>query len=126
MAGAPSFPAFSRAERDRRWAAVRAGMADARVDVLVVLPHDAFMGDVLFVANRVGAVVFPIDGDPTLLLRRAEPADSGSWISDVQSAQAGEFFGAYGELVARHLESVPADGLRIAIGGLRAGMYTLV
>ena len=126
MPEAPSFPAFTRTERDRRWAALRTGMTNADVDVLVVLPHDAFMGDVLFVANRVGAVVFPRDGEPTLLLRRAEPTDSNSWISDVQSAPAGEFFGPYGELVARRLEAVLADGRRIAIGGMRAGMYTLV
>src|SRR6516164_10547203 len=122
MPEAPSFPAFTRTERDRRWAALRTGMTNADVDVLVVLPHDAFMGDVLFVANRVGAVVFPRDGEPTLLLRRAEPTDSNSWISDVQSAPAGEFFGPYGELVARRLEAVLADGRRIAIGGMRAGM----
>jgi Xaa-Pro aminopeptidase len=126
MPEAPSFPAFTRTERDRRWAALRSGMTNAGVDVLVVLPHDAFMGDVLFVANRVGAVVFPRDGEPTLLLRRAEPTDADSWISDVQSAPAGEFFGPYGELVARHLEAACAEGRRIAIGGMRAGMYTLV
>jgi Xaa-Pro aminopeptidase len=126
MAEAPSFPAFTRDERDRRWTTLRTNMADAGVDMLVVLPHDAFMGDVLFVANRVGAVVFPREGEPTLFLRRAEPADPGSWISAVQSGPPGLLFAPYGELVANHLAAVHADGRCIAVAGLRGGTYTLV
>lgn len=68
------YPRFSLAERDRRWAAVRAEMARAGVDVLVGLPHtghwDHWQSDVRYLTQIGGhnvdaAVVFPLEGEPT-------------------------------------------------------------
>ena len=68
------YPRFSLAERDRRWAAVRAEMARAGVDVLVGSNNtghwDHWQSDIRYLTQIGGhsvdaAMVFPLDGEPT-------------------------------------------------------------
>src|SRR5581483_12380606 len=69
-------------ERDRRWARVRALMAREDIDVLVALPQWT-AGDALYLSNSAGAVVLPLNEEPTLIAPRADrnpPATS--WIRD--------------------------------------------
>src|ERR1051325_7645978 len=68
------YPRFSLAERDRRWAAVRAEMARAGVDVLVGTNSsghwDHWQSDIRYLTQIGGhsvdaGVVFPLEGEPT-------------------------------------------------------------
>ncbi len=118
---------LSQQERDRRWALVRRLMAEQGIDVLVAFPQ-WMEGDALYLANRAGAVVFPAEGPPILVSARAESSGRpGSWIEHVQGAtETGTTAAPWGQAVARCLRELGADRKRIAIAGLRGGVYTLV
>src|SRR5436305_6738218 len=80
--GLDPYPRFSLAERERRWGAVRARMAEEGLDVLVAPQNSAHSTD--FQANsrylsRCGgggdadiAVVFPLDGEVTVVATSAK------------------------------------------------------
>jgi len=82
--GLDPYPRFSLAERDRRWAAVRARMAAQGIDVLVTPQNSGHSTD--FQANsrylsHVGgggdadvAVVFPLEGAVTAIATSAKLA----------------------------------------------------
>ena len=118
---------FTLEERDRRWAKLRELMGQQGVDVLLVFPR-WMPGDALFIANTLGAVVFPREGEPTFIAPRAMrsvPADA--WIQDVRAANpSGSPAAALGAGVAARLREMNAGGKRIAVAGLRGGPYTLV
>jgi Xaa-Pro dipeptidase len=65
-------------------------MERQRLDLLVVLPQWLF-DDALYVANQSGAVIFPRDPEPTLLIggegSKVAIASDG-WIADRRSATA--------------------------------------
>ncbi|HLH25751.1 MAG TPA: M24 family metallopeptidase [Chloroflexota bacterium] len=90
-------PMFDRAERDRRWARLRAAMARAGLDCLVGFPNsghwDQFQAAVRYLTQIGGntteaAVVFPLDGEVTAFVRGPnEVAWWGSqsdWIADLR------------------------------------------
>lgn len=118
---------FSMQERDRRWTRIRELMAQQRVELLVVFPQ-WMAGDSRYLAQETGAVVFPLAGEPTLTTTRGSrnpPPDA--WIRDVRSATPnGSTAAPYGKAVAARLREIGADGKRIAIAGLRGGLYTHV
>lgn len=119
--------AFSLQERDRRWSRVRELMAEQGVDVLVAF-HQWMPGDALYLANRQGAVIFPLEGETTLIGGRAEPQPRpDSWIRDVRGATpSGTTAAPWGAAVAQRLKELRAGQKRVAIAGLRSGLYTLV
>jgi hypothetical protein len=59
--------AFTAHQRERRWQRIRAEMERQRLDVLVVLPQ-WLVDDALYVASQSGAVIFPREGEPMLLI----------------------------------------------------------
>ncbi|MEA2640458.1 MAG: Xaa-Pro dipeptidase [Chloroflexota bacterium] len=122
------YPRFSLAERDRRWAAVRAEMAKAGVDVLVGSNNtghwDHWQSDIRYLTQIGGhsvdaAVVFPIAGEPTgfaindLYWGIASPY----WLRDLRPTGW-----RWGEAIGKRLQELAAemgkDDLTIAITGL--------
>jgi Xaa-Pro aminopeptidase len=91
-------PAFSLAERDRRYMAVRGLMKEWGLDCLIV-PHntgdwDNYQADTRYLTCVGGggmatALVFPIEGDPIAAVREPRRVDwwraSQNWISDIRS-----------------------------------------
>jgi Xaa-Pro aminopeptidase len=127
MAAEQGVKGFTLAERDRRWAKLRELMGQQGVDVLLVFPR-WMPGDALFIANTLGAVIFPREGEPTFIAPRAVrsvPADA--WIQDVRPANpSGSPAAELGAAVAARLREMGAGNKRIAVAGLRGGPYTLV
>jgi Xaa-Pro dipeptidase len=125
MQGAPM--SFSLGERDRRWARVRELMGQERIDVLVAFPQ-WMAGDALYLADRPGAVIFPLtEGEPILITARPETAGPDAWVRDVRPATpSGTTAVPFGRAVAGCLAEMHLDGKRIGIAGLRGGPYTLV
>ena len=82
-------PDLDFAERDRRWGRVRTGMAERGVDLLIVLPQSD-PTDVLYLSGgEQGAIVFPIDADPWILLGGEDSnlaVEREGWISQRESA----------------------------------------
>jgi Xaa-Pro aminopeptidase len=122
------YPRFSLAERDRRWAAVRAEMARAGVDVLVGTNNtghwDHWQSDIRYLTqiggNNVDAgVVFPIEGEPTgfaindLYWGLAAPF----WLRDLRPTNW-----RWGEAIGKRLQELTVEldkpDLVIAITGL--------
>ncbi|MBV8714763.1 MAG: M24 family metallopeptidase, partial [Chloroflexi bacterium] len=94
------------------------------LDLLVVLPQ-WLIDDALYVANQSGAVVFPLTGEPTLIIggegsNVATAADG--WIANRRSATArGSTRVPYGEAVAACLEELKMPpGARVGVAGLGA------
>jgi Xaa-Pro aminopeptidase len=123
------YPRFSLAERDRRWAAVRAEMARAGVDVLVGTNNsghwDHWQSDVRYLTQIGGhnvdaAVVFPLAGEPTgfaindLYWGLAAPF----WLRDLRPTNW-----RWGDAIGRRLQELAAelgrDDLTVAITGLQ-------
>src|SRR4051812_7904169 len=84
-------PAFDRAERDRRWRLLREEMDQRQVDLLILLPQ--FVGsDAAYAANEPGAVVFPLDADPWLIIGGEDShlaVNREGWITQRVSATPG-------------------------------------
>lgn len=100
-------------------------MALQRVDVLVAFPQWV-AGDALYLADRTGAVVFPLQGNPTLIAGRADPNPSPrSWIQDIRGATpTGSTRAPYGAGVAQQLREMRlGSGARVGIAGLSGGAY---
>jgi len=122
-------PMFSRAERDRRWASLRTLMAAEQVEVLVVLPQ-WIDSDAMYIADNAGATVFPIDGDPILLLGGESSGDAVSvpqWIDDRHSVTSlGSTAPDFGRAVAEVISHRGLGGRRTAIAGLLGGRWSTV
>jgi Xaa-Pro dipeptidase len=114
-------PMFSVAERDRRWARLRELMSEAGVELLIVSP-EWINSDALYIADTAGVTIFPLDGDPILILGgegSSEAIQQQSWIDDRISATV---FGSnaveYGRVTAEVLCKRGLVGRRTAIAGL--------
>jgi Xaa-Pro dipeptidase len=117
-------PMFSTAERDRRWARLRELMGEASVELLIVTP-EWINSDALYIADTAGVTIFPLDGDPILILGgegSSEAIRQPSWIDDRMSATA---FGSnaveYGRVTAEVLRNRGLVGRRTAIAGILGG-----
>jgi Xaa-Pro dipeptidase len=114
---------FDLAERDRRWHKVRHEMAARGIDLLIALPQ-WMSEDALYLAGQVGIVIFPLEGEPSLLIggegsNRAVASDG--WIADRGSATPrGSTRVAYGEACARKLRELNLGRKTVAIAGLGA------
>jgi Xaa-Pro aminopeptidase len=122
-------PMFSTSERDRRWARLRELMADEGVELLIVLPH-WINSDSLYIADTEGVTIFPLSGDPILILG-GESSDSAvnipQWIDDRMSAtEFGSTAVEYGRVIAEVLKERNLVGRRTAIAGLRGGQFSSV
>ncbi|HLH24238.1 MAG TPA: M24 family metallopeptidase [Chloroflexota bacterium] len=111
---------FTLAERDRRWARLRALMAPQEMAFLVVLPDRQLPGDARYVALRLGAVVFPLEGEPTFLSPwTGRLTASNPWIADARPATAtGTTAVPYGEAVGRRLRELDVGRRRVGLAGL--------
>ena len=119
------FPVLSLAERDRRWAALRAGMTSNAFDCLVIFGlkgREHYEG---YVANEniEGFAIFPRDSDPVLVswhpkmvIRRRSPKldPSRFWIKDAR-------IGNYGSILVEVLKERGLDRARVGVIGLEIG-----
>lgn len=93
-----SYPAFSVAERDNRWAKVRALMARDHIDVVVCLPcsnsHNRGAADARYLtqlgenADEI-SVFFPIAGDVVAWVQGEAARPCSNWLSDIRPAVRG-------------------------------------
>src|ERR1051325_5970763 len=119
------YPRFSLAERDRRWKAVRAKMAEQNVDVLVTPQHTGHSMD--FQANTrylthcggggdsdIGGA-FALEGEVTAIATSAAPRwpTVQEWTKDVREARRN-----YGRVIVERLKELGVEHGRIGITGL--------
>jgi Xaa-Pro aminopeptidase len=128
MAGNAAQSGFTAEERDRRWAGVRALMARDGLDYLVVLPDRQLYGDAVYLALRLGAVVFPLDGEPTWIApSMGHHIPRNPWIADARKAtETGTTAVPYGAAVGRRLRELNAGGRRVGLAGLTSSPLGLV
>lgn len=120
-----AYPRFSLQERDRRWAAVRAMMAEANIDV-IVCPNNTghstdFQANCRYLSHVGGggdadiAVVFPLEGDITAIATSAAPRwpTVQDWTTDVREARRN-----YGRVAVERLKELGVERGRIGITGL--------
>jgi Xaa-Pro aminopeptidase len=119
------------AERDRRWAAVRALMREEGIDVIVV-PNNTghstdFQANARYLSHVGGggdadvSVVFPLEGEVTAVATSAAPRWPcvQDWTTDIREARR-----AYGRATVERLKELKVDDARIGITGLGAGTRT--
>jgi Xaa-Pro aminopeptidase len=125
MAELHPYPRFSLAERDRRWKAVRKGMAAAGIDVIVV-PNNTghstdFQANARYLSHVGGggdsdvAVVFPLEGEVTAIATSAAerwPCVQ-DWTTDIREAKR-----LYGKAAVERLKELNVENGRIGITGL--------
>jgi len=122
-------PTFSTTERDRRWKRLRELMDADRVELLIVLP--AWIdSDSMYIADNAGVTIFPIDGDPILILG-GESSDAAvkvpQWIADrLGVTEFGSTAADFGRATADLLRRRGLVGRRTAIAGLRGGRLSSV
>ena len=126
------YPKFSLPERDRRWAAVRKLMREARLDVIVV-PNNTghstdFQSNCRYLTHVGGggdadtAAVFPLEGGVTAIANRAKTnwlSGAQDWTEDVRNSGRNFVKG-----VVERLKELDVERGRIGITGLGAGTRT--
>ena len=122
---------FSLAERDRRWAAVRALMARDGIDVIIAPPNNGnstdWQADARYLSHCGGGAdasigcVFPLNDPVTVVATSAVRWGPRvqDWVEDVREADR-----AYGVSIAERLRELNADGKRIGVCGLAGGTRT--
>lgn len=125
MAELYPYPRFSRAERDRRWKAVRELMAEQRLDVIVTPQNTGhstdFQANTRYLTHCGGggdsdiAAVFPLEGEVTAIATSAAPRWPGvqDWTRDVREARRN-----YGKVIVERLKELSVERGRIGITGL--------
>src|SRR3954469_970519 len=131
MADLYPYPRFSIAERDRRWAEVRARMRAAKLDVIVV-PNNTghstdFQSNARYLSHVGGggdadiAVVFPLEGAVTAIATTAKArwTKVQDWTSDLREARR-----RYGKVAVERLKELGVERGRIGVTGLGGGTRT--
>lgn len=125
MAELHPYPRFSLAERDRRWNAVRAKMAEQNIDVIVTPQNTGhsmdFQANTRYLTHCGGggdadiAAVFPLNGDVTAIATSANPrwTTTQEWTTDVREARR-----EYGKIIVERLKELNVERGRIGITGL--------
>ena len=125
MAELYPYPRFSLAERDRRWKAVRAKMAEQNIDVIVTPQNTGhsmdFQANTRYLTHCGGggdadiAAVFPLNGEVTAIATSANPrwTTTQEWTTDVREARR-----EYGKIIVERLKELALDRGRIGITGL--------
>lgn len=123
------YPRFSIEERDRRWRAVRALMSEQGIDAIVCPANTGhstdFQANSRYLSHCGGggdadiAVVFPLDGDVTVVATSAVERWSTvqNWVTDIREARR-----RYGKVVADRLSELSPK--RIGVAGLGGGTRT--
>src|SRR6187401_2515014 len=115
---------FSVAERDRRWAAVRANMAREGVDALVCVyhtgHHNHWQADLQYLTqiggNNVDAsLVFPLEGEPTGFVINPfyEGPAAHDWMSDFRPTRR-----AWGDMISERIKELHLENGTIPSGTL--------
>jgi Xaa-Pro aminopeptidase len=113
-------------ERDRRWARVRELMTEQGIDLLITMPEFK-SEDSFYLANQTGVVLFPLEGEPHLILggegsNRA--LHSEGWIADKSSATAtGSTIVPYGKATAERLRALNVGRKRVGLVGMAGTKY---
>jgi len=119
------YPRFSLTERDRRWKAVRAKMAEQNIDVIVTPQNTGhsmdFQANTRYLTHCGGggdadiAAVFPLNGAVTAIATTANPrwTTTQDWTTDVREARR-----EYGRIVVERLKELKIEHGRIGITGL--------
>lgn len=117
------------AERDWRWDRVRTQMCSRGIDLLIVLP-ESNPTDVLYLANELGAVLFPLEDEPLILLGGEGSelaAHREAWIKQRESTtEFGSNRVPYGSMVADRLRARGLGKGRVALAGLDGNDYSHV
>jgi len=123
------YPRFSLAERERRWGAVRARMAQRELDAIVTPQNTGhsmdFQSNTRWLTHCGGggdadiAAIFPLEGEVTIVATSANPRwpPVQSWVTDVREARRN-----YGRVVVERLKELRLR--RIGIAGLGDGTRT--
>lgn len=122
-----NLPKPSLAERDRRYALVRAAMAENGLDCLVLPQNtgewDACQPDVRYLTaigggGTAAAAIFPIQGDPIAIVREPRRVEfweaAQDWIGEVRATREGR----WGEAMAKAVADLGHGAGRIGIVGL--------
>lgn len=125
------YPLFTIAERDARWARVRAMMAREGFDVIVA-PNNTghstdFQADARYLSHCGGggdtdiACIFPLRGDVTVAAKDAEArwSTTQDWVTDIRDTNR-----EYGAVIRERLHELSVDHGRIGISGLGHGNRT--
>ena len=115
-------PKLDEDERDRRWKLIREGMSKQGIDLLVTVPQWMNV-DSLYVANEPGAVIFPLEGEPWIVLGGEDSHRAvdrpGQWITQRSSATPGGSTRApFGAAVGDVIKKLGLKPKRLAIAGL--------
>ncbi len=125
MADLYPYPRFSLAERDRRWKAVRARMAEQGLDAIVTPQNTGhsmdFQSNTRYLTHCGGggdadiAAVFPLEGEVTVMATSAAARwpNVQEWTHDIREARR-----RYGDLIVERLRELHVDTGRIGITGL--------
>ena len=121
-------PRFSRAERDSRWARVRARMRQERLDAIFVPPNtglwDQFQANTRYLTGIGGncaqaAAIFPLDGDVTAITSPDVDVQywkaRQDWIDDIRPVASGWGFA---ESSIERLRELGLAKARIGVTGL--------
>ncbi|MCS7482883.1 M24 family metallopeptidase [Umezawaea endophytica] len=116
-------------ERDWRWARVREEMTKRDIDLVIALP-ESNPTDARYLADETGAVLFPLEGEPFILLGGEDSnlaVDREAWIERRASATpSGSTKVPYGAVVAAELRRRRPRAVRVAIAGLDGNDYSHV
>jgi Xaa-Pro aminopeptidase len=119
-------PKFSHAERERRWARVRHLMKQEKLAAIIGFPNqshwDQFQADIRYLTHIGGhqtevAVVFPISGEVTALVRGGNEVEWWSiaqdWVTDIRPSRR-----SWGEPLIARMKELNLDESRIGVSGL--------
>ena len=126
------YPLFSLAERDARWARVRAMMAREGFDVIVA-PNNSghsldFQADSRYLSHVGGggdtdiACIFPLQGDVTVSAHgnaKERWTTTQDWVTDVRETNR-----RHGDVIVQRLKELGAERGTIAVGGYGPGNRT--
>ncbi|HVB06676.1 MAG TPA: aminopeptidase P family N-terminal domain-containing protein [Acidimicrobiales bacterium] len=121
-------PRFSLAERDRRWAALRALMAERGLTAIVTPAHTGhsldFQANSRYLSHCGGGegaeitVIFPLDGEVTVGATSAAERwpRAQNWVTDIREARRD-----YGKVAVERLHELGVTDDRVGITGLGTG-----
>lgn len=113
------FPHFSDAEYTERERRVREVMSESGVDVLVLYGNASGHNEIMYLTNhavsREATLVFPLEGEPTLIVHFSNHQQTASRLSRVSDVRwDGD---DVGEAAARCLRERGLEGARVGIAG---------
>jgi Xaa-Pro dipeptidase len=118
-------PGFSEQEKERRWAVLRTLMDESDVDLLIVFPQ-YLATDALWISGQPGAVLFPRDGAPQILLGGEDVAIERdrppAWIEDRTFVGLANVV-PWGAAVAERVQKLALSNRRVAFCGMTGDNY---